>query len=433
MTLKRILLIAPDHPDLNWPVELEQVGSKHQVVPLLGRVDQERVTRATTGQRFDVIHVASHSGDDGVQLSDGWLSKEQFGQMARHVRCAVVFFNSCNSARLGQYMIDMGIMTVIDWTIPVVDGDAIRTAAYFYDELAVEGDLRRAYDKVNPRDGSLSFLAGQGYIEDLIRPVVQQMSELGKQTNALGESIVNLGGMVATQGRALRWVAAAVIAAIVLALVLVVVGIVRAQDGTIPPVGPVDAPTPTEGSGPGGTPSPTDTLLPGCGPSGGQPKKCQTPTDTPVWEPLPPTDTLEPPTATFVPTEPPTVEPSPSAAPTGYPPQPTEIPTEAPGVTFTPLPVVDSPTATETATALDTATPRPTLTRDSDPDPTDTPASTWTPTADENRETERQGDPETATPLPTRFVLPTVTPSSTSSLTATPRPTATKEYVPCWN
>ncbi len=379
MTLKRILLIAPDHTGLDWPVELEQVGSRHQVVALLGRVDQERITRATTGQRFDVIHVASHGSAEGIQLSEGWMGMVEFGQMARHVRADLVFLNACESARLAQYLIDLGLRTVMAWTVAVVDGNAIRTASYFYDELALQDDLRLAYNKVNPRDGSLTFLAGQGYLEDVIRPVLDQLVQVGQQ-------VMNLVGTVTTQGKALRFVVAAVTAAIVLALVLVVVGIVRAapQEQTVPAA----------------------TSLPGCNAAGGQPKKC-TPvgiTDTPVPDTTGPTTTL-------VATVPP------RATPTAG---PTETPTAREIETATP---VESPTeaATVAPTAMESPGPtgRPTATRKPHREPTDEPTQAptrtgqaWTPTVGDSEAVDNGTVEATATVVPpTATKWPTVTPT----------------------
>jgi type VI secretion system secreted protein VgrG len=100
---------------------------------------------------------------------------------------------------------------------------------------------------------------------------------------------------------------------------------------------------------------PTPTLLPGCGASGGQPKKCQTdtpvPTDT-LGETIPSlwTDTPEPtntkeestpePTDTLIPTS--TPRPTDTPRPTNTKEEPTD----------TPRPTVELPTLTPTETEI---------------------------------------------------------------------------------
>lgn len=183
----RILLIAPtlqtNAPMLDIPLELEQLGIGHQIIALTGVVNHERILRATASQHFDALHIASHCINNQILLSnDETLTREQLGQIARKVRVNLVFLNACDSAQLAQSLVDVGIPVVTAWTIPVLDADGIRTATFFYDELLRNNnDLHNAYRKVNPRDGSFLFLAGDGYIENLLLPLVQRLDQLSQQ------------------------------------------------------------------------------------------------------------------------------------------------------------------------------------------------------------------------------------------------------------
>jgi CHAT domain len=189
----RILLIAPDYAKLllpNFSTELEEIGRKHQITAITGKVDHKRLLIVTTGQKFDAVHFACHGDDDALLLSKGhMLNKEQLGQMVRHVRANLVFLNACRSAALATYLSDLGVPVVAAWTKSVLDADGARTAIYFYDELAENPDLRAAYNKVSPRDGSLLFLTSEGYISDLILPLLQNIDSVNQLVSSLRKHV----------------------------------------------------------------------------------------------------------------------------------------------------------------------------------------------------------------------------------------------------
>jgi hypothetical protein len=156
-TPAKVLLIAPDRPGLSWSSEVELLGGSVQVVPILGQINHERLTRATSGQRYTALHIASHGDESGIDLSTDVLTKERLAQIARHVRADLVFLNACDSAALGQYLACAGVPCVVCHTVDVADVDALRAASYFYEELvAASGDYKKAFDKVNPCDGSFA-------------------------------------------------------------------------------------------------------------------------------------------------------------------------------------------------------------------------------------------------------------------------------------
>src|SRR5262245_41427521 len=117
----KVLLIAPDRAELSWASEVELLGSQVQVVPILGSVTLERLTRATSGPRYDALHIAVHGDETGVLLTEEVLSKERLAQIAKHIRAELVFLNACDSAELGQYLTCAGVPCVICYTAAVAD------------------------------------------------------------------------------------------------------------------------------------------------------------------------------------------------------------------------------------------------------------------------------------------------------------------------
>jgi hypothetical protein len=191
----RMLLVAPD-TNLSWSAEVELLGQSIHAVPLTGNVSSERLTRATQGERFTILHVAAHGDDNGVWLSDDeQLTKEELAQIARHVRADLVFLNACRSAGLGQYLACQGVPAVVAYTMPTLDRNALRTASYYYEELVALGmDYHRAFEKVGPCDGSLAWFAGAGYVERAVEPLVA--SVVGMQDELKGMRQTVLTGLV---------------------------------------------------------------------------------------------------------------------------------------------------------------------------------------------------------------------------------------------
>jgi hypothetical protein len=302
-----MLLIAPDRPELQWALEVELLGGALHTVPLTGQVTAERVTKATSGERFTVLHIASDGDDAGVLLSGGLLAKEELAQIARHVRAELVFLNACRSAALAQYLACQGVPCVIAYTVPVLDRNALRTASYYYEELVAHGmDYRRAFEKVTPCDGSLAWFAGAGYIDKAIEPLITTIGVLQQEVVTLRRTLVR--GLT-TMG---------LVNLLAMGLLLSV-ALPAAYGQTLPP-SPLASPSPTT----------TGSLL----------------TDPPIRSDEDEEEEVEPPTAMNTPL--PTATPLPTV---------TATPTSADTPTPTPLPTVALPTLTPNWPATLTALP----------------------------------------------------------------------------
>lgn len=147
---------------------------------LAGPVTRERVGAATAGRHFDVLHLAGRATVDGFLLSEGdIMGPAEIAQVAKHIRCSLVFLNVCPVLYLPQYLVDQRVPAVLSHTREVLDEDAIRLAAYYYEELGRNnGDYHAAYEAVNPRNGTLSWHSNGAFFQrSLVAPLIQRMDE----------------------------------------------------------------------------------------------------------------------------------------------------------------------------------------------------------------------------------------------------------------
>lgn len=310
-------------------------------------IDIVQLTRGE-GRRFDCLHFLGHSDGETFQLASGdVLDEDKIIALCRDAGAKVLFLNACSSAALCQYAANTTVAVALAWAKEVVDGDAILAAMRFYGYLAEHGEpmaggLRRAYEATGEQRSFLWFTDGQ-YVRDLIDPIIKRLDRFDVERReaftsfsdrldsivqalaGVGEQMTNGLGKLTNSYSKIRVLLYAI--AVLIVVALLALGYAYAASAqTIP------------------------DPLPGCDQSGGQPKKCQTPTpaeETPFFGgtiPMStPTDTPTPrPTDTPMPTvELPTVTHTPTD-------EPTEAPTPTPTDTPTPEPTVALPTVTPT-------------------------------------------------------------------------------------
>ena len=172
----RVLIIAPtipDMPPLATASEIDAIAPEHDTDIISGDVSQSRLLNRSERQTYDIIHLLAHGSEQGVRLTDGIMTQKDLAQLARHTRAKLVFLNACTSTVPGQYLVDNGIPAAIVQNREVDDQEAVRVAAYFYNELTVNNsDLRKAYDVANPHDGTLSWLSNGNYRDMLTGEVM---------------------------------------------------------------------------------------------------------------------------------------------------------------------------------------------------------------------------------------------------------------------
>lgn len=175
-----VLLIASDNDDLNIRSEVLTIQRIYRTQRATTFQDIYDITQ---DQQFDIIHVAAHGDHNGVYLTKGQevesLGIDILARIAKKCRSKLVYFNSCNSARIGQYLLDQGIPAVIMTSMDIDDKqDAWSIAGYFYNELISNGgNYKAAYKISKPDNGALIWLSNGNYIDRDLEPI---LSDLGK-------------------------------------------------------------------------------------------------------------------------------------------------------------------------------------------------------------------------------------------------------------
>lgn len=192
----RVLLIAPDNSGdpLETTPEMRAIARVFRTELVTGIVSAVDIYRATEDREFDVIHIASHGDEKGISLSNGErFEAEALAVLAREVRAKVVYFNSCWSAQLGQFLINSGVPVTIVTGAEIPDRDAWTMAGYFYTELARNnGDFRAAYDIVKPQNGLLIWLSNGHYVEHVIEPLSRQIEAIQKVVTRVESNQANI-------------------------------------------------------------------------------------------------------------------------------------------------------------------------------------------------------------------------------------------------
>lgn len=161
-----ILLIAMAVDTLSYSVEIEAIGSLHNVTPVIDTViDPDRVQRAAEGRDFDLLYVLAHSDKDGI-LIDGNGSRMPHSTLLRIARAAgvtCVFLNSCDSISLAQRLVKSGVPSSISYIGSLGDRVAVSQSREFFRSVAKHGDLRAAYDSASDSEGRLIWLSNGIY------------------------------------------------------------------------------------------------------------------------------------------------------------------------------------------------------------------------------------------------------------------------------
>jgi len=296
-------------------------------------------------EKFDCLHLLGHGDGETFTLASGdVLSEDKILALCRDAGAKCLFINSCSSAAICQYAANTTVAIALAWVGTVLDNDAIVAAIRFYGAIDGYGEpwgsgLRRAYESVGEKRRLLWLTDGE-YVSNMIAPIISRLdrfdqerkdafSLFGGKLESIIEKINNVSSSVSsglskvTESYSRIRVLLYAVAALVVTTIIFLAYTFIAQAQTIPP---------------------------GCGASGGQPAKCNTPTIIPTD---PPTNTPEPPTIipteppTNIPTEPPTNTPEP---PTNTPEPPTNTPrpthTKTPRPTETPTIIIELPTIT---------------------------------------------------------------------------------------
>jgi hypothetical protein len=178
---QRILFVAPSDSGLEVTPELDGLyDAPYDVLTLQGTVDRSRLFNAVRRREFDILHFSTHANRDGVLLSAGeLLDATGILQLARACRATLVFLNNCESAELGQVLIDEDVPAVICTLSNISDILAKETSQVFYRALARLQDYRLAYHESKPPiKGGYIFLTDGRLPELQFAPILHKLEEL---------------------------------------------------------------------------------------------------------------------------------------------------------------------------------------------------------------------------------------------------------------
>lgn len=164
----RVLVIAPDQPDITSVPEIREISSRLnlQTTILNGPVTCQDVFRYCK-DRYDILHFVTHGGDEGLELSDGLMLAQDIAQAARVARASMVFMNTCDSAKLAGYIVSHGVLWSLQGNDRIKESDAWKVMLAFYSSLdgiepaQVVAAMRVAFDGTGSygHTVSLEFLA----------------------------------------------------------------------------------------------------------------------------------------------------------------------------------------------------------------------------------------------------------------------------------
>lgn len=201
----RILLIAPSYqqsdmvrfdtvPEIDT---LYDLGYSVQVVQ--ERVTRERLFQITRNRSFEIIHFAGHTGPAGWLLDDGKVFESSaIVQLARSAHANLIFINGCESAEIGQLLVDEHVPAAICVLGRIEDATAKETAQVFYQKLAEVRDVRAAYSASKPpiKGGYSLFTNGSATpATELLASILQKIEALNSTVERLDRSTATVDAL----------------------------------------------------------------------------------------------------------------------------------------------------------------------------------------------------------------------------------------------
>lgn len=162
----RVLLIAPRTDLLYADAEVQSIlRSGLSVTPRLGEVNHADVLADIDTEDYDVFWFCGHATAEGLLLSDGPLTSEEFTPMILG-RFALVVLNSCSSQQVAQVVQNETQATVIATVLDAPDRLSFSTGALFARELARTGNIFTAYHASRPGNNRVYVcLAGVEHVK----------------------------------------------------------------------------------------------------------------------------------------------------------------------------------------------------------------------------------------------------------------------------
>lgn len=149
----RVLLIAPDNPDLkSIDATVAAISRYLEVTPLVGNVREVDIQREVAKGPYDVIWFVTHGGAAGMALSGAILPPEGVGQYTEASGAKLCVMSTCDSEDVANRIVAGGDADMVcTISSDVDDADAARFDALFAQRLADlpdsdEPDFEKAFE-----------------------------------------------------------------------------------------------------------------------------------------------------------------------------------------------------------------------------------------------------------------------------------------------
>lgn len=155
MSTPTVALIAPDTDAEAVQREVRAVSAALPTSPLTGNVMVLDVIHLLQ-RPWNVVWLATHGTNEGVQLSDGIMNTAMLIQLVRSCGASLVVMNTCESETAALHISRQTQASVIATIGPVGDSAALVTGSLLATNLATGMPPRDAFERSRPGDVGLS-------------------------------------------------------------------------------------------------------------------------------------------------------------------------------------------------------------------------------------------------------------------------------------
>lgn len=185
----KVLLVAPRTDLLLVDEEIQDIlRSGLTVTPLVGRVSATELIREMRTGDYDVLWLATHGDNTGIQLSAGEMFPAT--EMVPHIRdrFSLVVLNTCNGLGVAQLLQEEAGCAVICTLLDVPDTMAYRTGARLASALAESTTVSDAYLASKPgRNREYLYLPALRAAKDSLDALSAEIRDMRQQMHKDGQ------------------------------------------------------------------------------------------------------------------------------------------------------------------------------------------------------------------------------------------------------
>lgn len=203
----RILLVAPEFPDINSAPEIRTITELHTVAIYNGSVSLHDLYEVCRNNDYDVIHIASHAGKSGnsdafhawIELSNHEvLTPQDIVNLTSFAQAKLVFLNTCDSSIIASYITLHSVPACVYTNIDLKDKNAWIMPMSFYTTLSWmeksgSVDMHRSFILSAPTSGIYGWSSSSHeYQEYLLEPIIRKIEEMSAHVLSSDENMRRL-------------------------------------------------------------------------------------------------------------------------------------------------------------------------------------------------------------------------------------------------